>query len=379
MDLAPATSFQCPHCEKFYKRPEHLQRHVASHLLGKSHRCFRCGTCYRRSDVLARHEKTCKGQRPSLKTKHVYRRASDADQTNAAIMRYQSGSVDLHTCAISSPGTGPQTEPQDINWLESTTNDTFQDFVIDSEIHSHIDVSEFDSLDSDGPESLNFLARVTRNTGLLPSFDCGTHAQRLKAHTQFTSTLPKYGRLDDPLSLKSHEIITIVEEAVRVKPKNSSIGLTCSAVLEDLCIAFFAPDRIRLNLELYFAVWHPNVNIVHKATFDYTTAKASLVAAMCIIGACVSPLESDRKAAWPWLDCVEEAVFRDEDLCYERETLTTLPPLRCLQALQAAYMVCLFQNWEGDEAAKRRIRRFKYSIVVAVGISRSSLLRVLPL
>ena len=30
------------------------------------------------------------------------------------------------------------------------------------------------------------------------------------------------------------------------------------------------------------------------------------------------------------------------------------------------YMVCLFQNWEGDKASKTRIRRFRYSTVVAV-------------
>jgi hypothetical protein len=29
-------------------------------------------------------------------------------------------------------------------------------------------------------------------------------------------------------------------------------------------------------------------------------------------------------------------------------------------------MVCLFQNWEGDEASKSRIRRFRYSTVVAL-------------
>lgn len=30
------------------------------------------------------------------------------------------------------------------------------------------------------------------------------------------------------------------------------------------------------------------------------------------------------------------------------------------------YMVCLFQNWEGGESGKSRIRRFRYSTVIAV-------------
>ena len=34
--------------------------------------------------------------------------------------------------------------------------------------------------------------------------------------------------------------------------------------------------------------------------------------------------------------------------------------------MQAAYIVCLYQNWDGDEKAKRRIRRERFSALVSV-------------
>lgn len=37
-----------------------------------------------------------------------------------------------------------------------------------------------------------------------------------------------------------------------------------------------------------------------------------------------------------------------------------------MHTLQAAYMVCLYQNWEGTDASKRRIRRYRFSTVVSV-------------
>ena len=37
-----------------------------------------------------------------------------------------------------------------------------------------------------------------------------------------------------------------------------------------------------------------------------------------------------------------------------------------MQTLQAAYMVCLIQNWEGTDSSKRRIRRYRFSTVVSV-------------
>lgn len=62
----------------------------------------------------------------------------------------------------------------------------------------------------------------------------------------------------------------------------------------------------------------------------------------------------------------------DDDLCaeplYVLEGGKPVPSIqeRKVQALQAAYIVCLYQNWEGGDAGKRRIRRFRFGTMVAV-------------
>jgi hypothetical protein len=84
-------------------------------------------------------------------------------------------------------------------------------------------------------------------------------------------------------------------------------------------------------------------------------------------GACLSPDPSNKENAKVWLSCIEEVLFRDDDFCAELQPSTPgLPTKAKLQALQASYMVCMIQNWEGDDSAKRRIRRYRYSTVIAV-------------
>ncbi|RFU34098.1 hypothetical protein B7463_g2207, partial [Scytalidium lignicola] len=92
---------------------------------------------------------------------------------------------------------------------------------------------------------------------------------------------------------------------------------------------------------------------------------------MVIIGACVSPDSQDNSNAHTWFNCVEEVVFVDDD--FTGNTTLTLdshgPRLSIdrqrIQALQAAYTVCVYQNWEGTDISKSRIRRFRYATVVS--------------
>ena len=73
-----------------------------------------------------------------------------------------------------------------------------------------------------------------------------------------------------------------------------------------------------------------------------------------------------------WFNCVEEMIFTDDDFCNDSMDGQSTPGLEPsanmskIQALQAAYMVCLYQGWEGIETNKRRIRRFRFSTVISV-------------
>ncbi|GAD95994.1 hypothetical protein PVAR5_4643 [Paecilomyces variotii No. 5] len=255
--------------------------------------------------------------------------------------------------------------------------------------------------------SLNFLDRITRETGLVHSFDCGTQEQReqvlMKLELQLScglrqasvstlssqpitedeymdlpgqeslgllNTLNSFSQvwLDNPLSLKTHEILLLVKAVVEVKPRNSSVHLNWSPALEKECLQFFSPPKLCKFLGLYWAIWHPNVNFVHRPTFDPMSAKPTLLAAMALIGASVSPSQTDNENARVWFDCVEEIVFTDEDfnsdLMYSTVDRISVHR-RNIQSLQAAYMVCLYQNWEGTDCSKSRIRRYRFATLVS--------------
>lgn len=176
-------------------------------------------------------------------------------------------------------------------------------------------------ISSDNPrKSLHFLDKFTSNTGLVSSFDCGTHEQReqvaasldqqiLSELQQRIMSMPALGMdipsplilennsdtsdlpldwFNDPLYLKTHEILLLVKEVVTIKPRNSSVTLDWSSALRDACLQFFSPSNIRRFLGFYWAIWHPNVNFVHRPTFDMLAAKPMVLAAMALIGETVS-------------------------------------------------------------------------------------------
>ncbi|KAK4135923.1 hypothetical protein BT67DRAFT_448813 [Trichocladium antarcticum] len=259
------------------------------------------------------------------------------------------------------------------------------------------------------PYSFSFLYHFTSRTGLASSFDCATLQQRQQIVAAFHQCSPEQLQhgdslgatpppsvsasfddnpyavpvshglswsswLHNPIVLKLQQMVMLIKNVVTVRPNNSTITLTWTPALEQKCLQFFSPSRFAKFIELYWSVWHPNVNFLHRPTFDPAASKAVLLAAMALIGACVSPDPADNEDARMWFNCVEEMVFADDDFCRDIDpppVNDTTPPFSTLadrprlQALQAAYVVCLFQNWEGTDASKRRIRRHRFSTVVS--------------
>ncbi|EEP81747.1 conserved hypothetical protein [Uncinocarpus reesii 1704] len=421
------TSHQCSICFKSYKRREHLQRHISSHSSERPHRCPACGCAFQRADVLKRHWRSCDGRGSSRSA--VRRRACDrcvrqkkacssAQPCQNCAKRgipchYSSGvnapkpSSDPSLQAIDTDNDSlvatdafiPTTEvtpPPNLEatQLENMTMNLFGSFFEpDLFGYSSSTWQEFLQFTSDNQavrdvvtpnddehHSFRFLDKFTSKTGFVHSFDCGTLRQRQEIMsniqsglfepqqlllTNFESTNTSEGVssgwLNDPLALKSHQIILSIKEVVTIKPRNSSVAFSWSSTLEQMCLQFFAPTNLRKYLELYWAIWSPNVNFVHRPTFDPVSSKSILVAAMALI----DPVDNEN--ARTWLNCVEEMVFADDDV--------DIPPVfpfdpavnrRKIQALQACYMVCLYQNWEGTDMTKKRIRRHRYSTVVSM-------------
>lgn len=204
---------------------------------------------------------------------------------------------DLSACAFDVPSDPMLADFSNINW---------KDFFVMEESMASWQPS---TSDPDSRRCFQFLSRFTSKTGLVASFDCGTLHQRQQVVARLVvdqlvpvnsrsttvadptseAALGGGSRSLDPLQWKTHQIILLVKEVITVKPRNSAVTLTWSSVLEQMCLQFFSPPNLRKLLELYWTVWHPNVNFLHRPTFDPVTCKPILLASMALIGK--SPLQ----------------------------------------------------------------------------------------
>jgi len=155
-----------------------------------------------------------------------------------------------------------------------------------------------------------FLYNFTSRTGLSSTFECGSLAQRqrllgvfavqhtdgdfLNAANGLHDTTNedhafKVSWLFDPLVIKVHEIVNRLKEIGTSKGHGSVSTNVWTLESERRCIEFFSPASIRSFLASYWALWHPNVNFVHKPTFDPAKSKACLLATMVVIGQFETP------------------------------------------------------------------------------------------
>ncbi|KAF9894535.1 hypothetical protein FE257_006420 [Aspergillus nanangensis] len=246
---------------------------------------------------------------------------------------------------------------------------------------NNIDDGDVHSAHTDRPFFFHFLDTFTSETGFVSSFECLTPGQRQDVlasinrnqqndaccHQENNALGVSSGWLNNPLSIQTHQILLLIKEVVTIKPRNSCVNISWSQDIENRCVRFFSPINLHKYIDLYWSIWSPNVNFLHRPSFDAACSKPILLACMAIIGACVSPDPDDSVDVRMWLNCVEEAAFADDD--FNRDPISPFQPvrdIRKIQALQAAYMVCLYQNWEGTDTSKKRIRRHRFSTVVSI-------------
>lgn len=172
----------------------------------------------------------------------------------------------------------------------------------------------------------------------------------------------------DSLVGVTNNIVAGLKVATQHRNPGSPITFDWSTLIEQECMHFFSPPNIKKYLLFFWSFWYPNCPIIHKPTFDIHNAPHTLLVPMLLIGASLSPDESVKRNAKIWFSSAEEMTFAEEHF---QHSITTKdenhPPKRkVLQALQAAYLVCLLQNWEGDNNSKQRIRCYRYSMVIAV-------------
>lgn len=245
-----------------------------------------------------------------------------------------------------------------------------------------------------------FLENFTRSTGFATSFNCGSkdNRQSIIARLESPTCRPRLRGLNDQhleppwaeitrdalapqkssrmfaneLLPTTHAIVSRIRDVILTNSRRVSTDMTWSSSLESLCYEFFHPTALQRHLALFWSCWYPNWPAIHRPTFDATKAAPTLVTAMALIGACLSPDEREHATAQIWLDAVEEIVFGDELFLDHdiSEAWTDSGSARArishIEILQAAYCVCLYQTWEGSKRSKRRVLRQRFNDLVYV-------------
>lgn len=332
--------YKCTSCDGSFQRADVLKRHVRTCNGGSS----RSGARRRACDRCVRQKKACSSHQPcrSCSKKGVacfYSSNSEAEDPveQAEIVGSSGASRETWTAGLPSLSmtmpfgitteelealaTSPLNGLFPANAIEGT-NSIWPDNC--SLASGGLVLRENPLLDPGANHSLHFLDRFTSKTGLVLTFDCGTQEQREQVASAleteaFDPTPPSsmsnqssslsgmqldiispqlldnisdiatddcipHNWLNDPLSLKTHEILLLIEEVVTIKPRNSAVTLDWSSALKNACLQFFSPSNLRRLLGLFWAIWHPNVNFIHRPTFDPVSAKPALLAAMALIG-----------------------------------------------------------------------------------------------
>ncbi|KAJ4124308.1 hypothetical protein NW768_009667 [Fusarium equiseti] len=161
------------------------------------------------------------------------------------------------------------------------------------------------------------------------------------------------------LAAKSQEIISSILSVTNLSRKLSFSSIQSS------CAQFFSPANIESLLDVFFQIWYPNWPVLHKPTFYAAQRSPQLIAALSLIGACLSPEADDQRQAIECMDVVEDWIFSSLELCEDAVHGPSQVRKR-LDLVQAAYALVLLMNWEGSKTQQTRARRRYFSEIVSV-------------
>lgn len=255
---------------------------------------------------------------------------------------------------------------------------------------------------------MRFLANMTSTHGMANSFEIGNSSARKRAASNMVQgynipviTKP-YGRAQQarvetthsdndvncwgylglgtsrdaghPLLSKSQEIVRGIRESLSNGSSLLIANANSSQATERSCARFFSPPNLERFISLFWHFWYPNWPVFHEPTFEITQKPAQLIAALSLIGACVSPEKVDRDRAISWLEVVEDWVFSDPDFSEDAipqtydELMLSQVETR-LDSIRAAYALIIVMTWEGDSKHMTRARRTRFTETVCVSRS----------
>jgi hypothetical protein len=172
--------------------------------------------------------------------------------------------------------------------------------------------------------------------------------------------------LDDPLFARTKELWGMFRPHLPLLSKSTSDQNEYERS-DGSCLQFLSPPKIKRFAEFFFDQWYPHCPILHEPTFNLATVPALLLAPVILMGACMSDVEEERVNGRLYAGLVETMVFSHSLLSlYSSSALGDGLDISPIKVMQAAYLVCLLQNWEGDDTAKKRIRQNRFVTLIAV-------------
>lgn len=173
--------------------------------------------------------------------------------------------------------------------------------------------------------------------------------------------------LDDPLFAQTKAIWGCFRASRIRRPPHISLSYEEAEQIDERCLRFFCPPNIKRFLRLFWDEWYPHCPIIHKPTFDALKAPSVLLVPMVLMGAFMSPDAQDAVLANEWVTFGEENVFSDHIFSAEAvEKSISANDIAPLKMIQAAYIMCILLNWEGNDVAKRRVRHYRLATLVSV-------------
>ncbi|KAI0101169.1 hypothetical protein F4814DRAFT_432445 [Daldinia grandis] len=394
-----AKSFKCNTCLTTFRRHEHLKRHVTTaHTADRSFACEFCTAKFKRGDALRRHYRSCSlrvqrgvdmppaiqaGRRKrACESCTTLKRACDLQMPCLECTErrkqciYRRGSPVTEASAGSKVLTSAA-GPRPVNSEELGISAEFIDLPflgVDYELGGGMPyvggltmlmpAIEYPPERIQRPMRLQFLLNFTRTTGVNSSYNYR------RPSMQPQSLVGVYSYRTVYIS-KGAGICRLLESATRGTGTGTGTGVAylTNTDLSQIALAannLFSIEEMPKLLALFWERWYPHCPIVHRSSFNLAFAHPLLVMAMVLLGAVMSPFPQHREQGRLLLDSAENALFGSKVFCCEGyRNVDEVHNSGAVATFQAAYFICIMQKWEGNEVAKQRIRRYRFTTLVS--------------
>ncbi|OQE01682.1 hypothetical protein PENVUL_c041G06573 [Penicillium vulpinum] len=408
--LSPAP-FQCSVCSQIFGKIQHLKRHRSTHIDKKPHLCQFCGSEFTRSDALCRHWKTCTVRLAS--GSQVPQRTRSGKRKHAC----DRCTKRKRACNQGNPCAECALQDSKCTYLQKKQR---YSQISESGINSHDDNDGNDVPNASKPQQkssirgqqlinkigiadrfrFDFLLKFTRAAGINEGYNCnrlfmanelsgrsatedGTSQTNLdpclldenylwldgdKAPFTESNSCTTGGLVNDALRLQSGRIWDMILPFCDEKTEGS-------VTMADV-ISFFSPENILRFIDIFWDRWYPHCLIFHRLTFQIDSCSPLLLINMVLMGGCTSSYKADRHIARSLLDIAEAIVFSQPmfSTAATRVECTDQSHKTQISTLQATYLICIMQKWEGSNESKVRIQRDQFikfvSATRAMGLSR---------